>query len=158
MKERCETKLYTLCLSGFLIQFLKELAKYHQNKESCNMETRQVQHFQSKTFLVIVILFHNYTSSILFFQWRTAWCTILCICCFTKRDAGCWWHVFWNCCSFFSEVDQELLPRAAPSFLTTRAMLSTPLTGIQRLTSFLVCWVEAFDWEVLPCVSSDFML
>ena len=48
MKERCETKLYTLCLSGFLIQFLKELAKYHQNKESCNMETQTSSTFPVK--------------------------------------------------------------------------------------------------------------
>ncbi|XP_055421702.1 centriole and centriolar satellite protein OFD1 isoform X4 [Bubalus kerabau] len=35
-------------LSGFLIQFLKELAKYHQNKESCNMETQTSSTFPIK--------------------------------------------------------------------------------------------------------------
>ena len=108
------------------------------------IKLRQVQHFPSKTLLVIVILFHNYTSSIFFFQWRW-WpdvLTVLCIFCFTKQDAGCWWHVFWNCCSFFLRRTRNcspglLLPSWRPG------LCFPPLTGIQRLTSFLVCWVKA---------------
>nr|XP_020750589.1 oral-facial-digital syndrome 1 protein isoform X3 [Odocoileus virginianus texanus] len=34
--------------SGFLMQFLKELAEYHQNKESCNMETQTSSTFPVK--------------------------------------------------------------------------------------------------------------
>ena len=40
MKESCEKKPYMLCLLGFLMQFLKEMAEYHQTKASCNMETQ----------------------------------------------------------------------------------------------------------------------
>ena len=48
MKESCETKLYTLCLLGFLMQFLKELAEYHQAKESCSMGTQTTSTFPVK--------------------------------------------------------------------------------------------------------------
>ncbi|XP_060264206.1 centriole and centriolar satellite protein OFD1 isoform X3 [Ovis aries] len=51
-----ESSLYKSLISGFdkenqkgfLIQFLKELAKYHQNKESCNMETQTSSTFPVK--------------------------------------------------------------------------------------------------------------
>lgn len=48
MKESCKTKLYTLCRLGFLMQFLKELAEYHQAKESCSMGTQTSSTFPVK--------------------------------------------------------------------------------------------------------------
>lgn len=43
-----ETVLYTLCLLGFLMQFLRELAEYHQSKVSRDMETQTNSTFPSK--------------------------------------------------------------------------------------------------------------
>ena len=40
MKESCETKPYTLCFLGFLMEFLKEMAEYHQTKEIRDVETQ----------------------------------------------------------------------------------------------------------------------
>ena len=54
----------------FLYNFWKNWQNIIRIKKVAIWKLRQVQHFPSKTLLVIVILFHNYTSSILFFQWR----------------------------------------------------------------------------------------
>ena len=140
MKQNCIHCVFQV----FLYNFWKNWQNIIRIKKVAIWKLRQVQPFPSKTLLVIVILFHNYTSSIFFFQWRW-WpdvLTVLCIFCFTKQDAGCWWHVFWNCCSFFLRRTRNcspglLLPSWRPG------LCFPPLTGIQRLTSFLVCWVKA---------------
>ena len=56
LKISPESSLYKSLISGFdkenqkgfLIQFLKELAEYHQNKESCNMGTQTSSTFPAK--------------------------------------------------------------------------------------------------------------
>lgn len=32
--------LCTLCFLGFLVEFLKEMAEYHQAKETCDIDTQ----------------------------------------------------------------------------------------------------------------------
>ena len=54
----------------FLCNFWKNWQNIIRIKKVAIWKPRQVQHFLSKTLLVIVILLHNYTSSIFFFQWR----------------------------------------------------------------------------------------
>ncbi|XP_055294705.1 centriole and centriolar satellite protein OFD1 isoform X2 [Moschus berezovskii] len=62
-----ESSLYKSLISGFdkenqkgfLIQFLKELAEYHQNKESCNMETQTSSTFPVKDSLEKLQLIDN---------------------------------------------------------------------------------------------------
>lgn len=90
MKQSCEMKLYALCFLGFLMQFLKELAEYHQAKESCDAGTQTSSTFPSKdslgnysSFIISVLLFSLWTKemtwSLLFYVF-VAW---------TGRDATC---------------------------------------------------------------------
>lgn len=48
MRESCEMKLYTLCFPGFLMEFLKEMAAYHQAKETYDVGTQTSPVFSSK--------------------------------------------------------------------------------------------------------------
>ena len=61
---------YILCaFQVFLLRFWKNWQNFIKIKRVAIWKLRQVQHFPSKTLLVIVIFVHNYISSIFFLQW-----------------------------------------------------------------------------------------
>lgn len=79
MKESCETKPYILCFSGFLIEFLKQVAEYHQTKEIRDMETQTSPALLSRDSLGNVGFLPNFQSPLSSGREETTCFAVLCV-------------------------------------------------------------------------------